>query len=139
MGRATEINRDELKFSKFVDRLRTRFNNLFHDLLKTQLILKGIVTIEDWENSLARTIRYNYVNDGYYAEIKESEMFKERMEIYRNLKDSEMIGNIYSKEWAMKNILKMTDIDIKDEQDKIEKEKEAEAPPEGEDDDTGQF
>ena len=139
MGRATEINRDELKFSKFVDRLRTRFNNLFHDLLKTQLILKGVISIEDWENSLARSIRYNYVNDGYYAEIKESEMFKERMEIYRNLKDSEMIGNIYSKEWAMKNILKMTDIDIKDEQDKIEKEKEAEAPPEGEDDDTGQF
>ena len=139
MGRATEINRDELKFSKFVDRLRTRFNNLFHDLLKTQLILKGIVTIEDWENSLARTIRYNYVNDGYYAEIKESEMFKERMEIYRNLKDSEMIGNIYSKEWAMKNVLKMTDIDIQDEKSKIEKEQEAEAPPEGEDDDTGQF
>jgi hypothetical protein len=137
MGRATEINRDELKFSKFVDRLRTRFNALFHDLLKTQLILKGIVTIEDWENSLARTIRYNYVNDGYYAEIKEAEMFKERMEIYRNLKDSEMIGNIYSKEWAMKNILKMTDIDIDEEQTKIEKEKEAEAPPEGEDD--GQF
>ena len=139
MGRATEINRDELKFSKFVDRLRTRFNNLFHDLLKTQLILKGIVTIEDWENSLARTIRYNYVNDGYYAEIKESEMFKERMEIYRNLKDSEMIGNNYSKEWAMKNVLKMTDIDIQDEKSKIEKEQEAEAPPEGEDDDTGQF
>jgi hypothetical protein len=137
MGRATEINRDELKFSKFVDRLRTRFNALFHDLLKTQLILKGIVTIEDWENSLARTIRYNYVNDGYYAEIKEAEMFKERMEIYRNLKDSEMISNIYSKEWAMKNILKMTDIDIDEEKKKIEKEKEAEAPPEGEDD--GQF
>ena len=137
MGRATEINRDELKFSKFVDRLRTRFNALFHDLLKTQLILKGIISIEDWENSLARTIRYNYVNDGYYAEIKEAEMFKERMEIYRNLKDSEMIGNIYSKEWAMKNILKMTDIDIDEEKTKIEKEKEAEAPPEGEDD--GQF
>ncbi len=96
-------------------------------------------TIEDWENSLARTIRYNYVNDGYYAEIKESEMFKERMEIYRNLKDSEMIGNIYSKEWAMKNVLKMTDIDIQDEKSKIEKEQEAEAPPEGEDDDTRQF
>ena len=139
MGRATEINRDELKFSKFVDRLRTRFNALFHDLLKTQLILKGIISIEDWENSLARTIRYNYVNDGYYAEIKEAEMLKERMEIYRNLKDSELIGNVYSKEWAMKNVLKMTDIDIDEEKDKIEKEKEAEAPPEGEDDDTGQF
>ena len=139
MGRATEINRDELKFSKFVDRLRTRFNALFHDLLKTQLILKGIISIEDWENSLARTIRYNYVNDGYYAEIKEAEMLKERMEIYRNLKDSELIGNVYSKEWAMKNVLKMTDIDIDEEKSKIEKEKEAEAPPEGEDDDTGQF
>ncbi len=66
-------------------------------------------------------------------------MLKERMEIYRNLKDSELIGNVYSKEWAMKNVLKMTDIDIDEEKSKIEKEKEAEAPPEGEDDDTGQF
>ena len=70
LGRSTEINRDELKFQKFIDRVRTRFAHLFYGILKKQLILKGIVTIEDWENSLARTIRYNYVNDGYYAEIE---------------------------------------------------------------------
>ena len=98
LGRSTEVSRDEIKFTKFVSRLRNRFNSLFHDLLKTQLILKGIVTIEDWDNTLSQTIKYEYVNDGYFAEIKESEMFKDRMEIYRNMKDNEMIGNVYSKD-----------------------------------------
>ena len=91
LGRSTEVSRDEIKFTKFVSRLRNRFNSLFHDLLKTQLILKGIITIEDWDNTLSQTIKYEYVNDGYFAEIKESEMFKDRMETYRNVKDSEMI------------------------------------------------
>tara|TARA_R100000742_G_C4238746_1_gene58840 strand:- start:171 stop:794 length:624 start_codon:yes stop_codon:yes gene_type:complete len=147
MGRATEINRDELKFSKFVQRLRNRFNALFHDLLKTQLILKGIITIEDWENNLARTIRYDYVNDGYYAEIKESEMFKDRMQVMSDMKSNEMVGQYYSKDYVMKNILKMTDAQIMDEQEKIaaeakEAEAEKEQPENGEeegDNDDGQF
>ena len=141
MGRATEINRDELKFSKFVQRLRNRFNALFHDLLKTQLILKGIITIEDWDNTLARTIRYDYVNDGYYAEIKESEMFKDRMLVMADMKSNEMVGSYYSKDYVMKNILKMTDIQIIEEQEKIEQEKkDAEQSVDGEgDNDDGQF
>jgi hypothetical protein len=125
LGRSTEVSRDELKFTKFVSRLRNRFNVLFHDLLKTQLILKGVVTIEDWEATLSQTIKYEYVNDGYFAEIKESEMFKDRMEIYRNMKDNEMIGNVYSKEWAMKNVLKMTDEEIEELQKQIENEKQS--------------
>jgi hypothetical protein len=122
LGRSTEINRDELKFTKFVSRLRNRFNTLFHDLLKTQLILKGIVTIEDWDNSLSQSIKYHYVNDGYFAEIKENEMFKERMEIYRNVKENGMMGDVYSKDYVMKRILKMTDAELEDEKDKIKSE-----------------
>ena len=122
LGRSTEINRDELKFTKFVSRLRNRFNTLFHDLLKTQLILKGIVTVEDWDNSLSQSIKYHYVNDGYFAEIKESEMFKERMEIYRNVKENGMMGDVYSKDYVMKRILKMTDAELEDEKDKIKSE-----------------
>ena len=122
LGRSTEINRDELKFTKFVSRLRNRFNTLFHDLLKTQLILKGIVTIEDWENSLSQTIKYHYVNDGYFAEIKESEMFKERMDIFRSVKESGMLGDVYSKDFVMKRILKMTDAEVEEEKDKIKDE-----------------
>jgi len=122
LGRSTEINRDELKFTKFVSRLRNRFNTLFHDLLKTQLVLKGIVTIEDWENSLSQTIKYHYVNDGYFAEIKESEMFKERMDIFRSVKESGMLGDVYSKDFVMKRILKMTDAEVEEEKDKIKDE-----------------
>jgi hypothetical protein len=137
LGRSTEINRDELKFTKFVSRLRNRFNTLFHDLLKTQLILKGIVTIEDWENSLSQTIKYHYVNDGYFAEIKESEMFKERMEIYRAIKDNEMLGTVYSKDFAMKRILKMTETEIQEQKEKIEQEK-SDEPEQGQDDNDDQ-
>ena len=138
LGRSTEVSRDEIKFTKFVSRLRNRFNSLFHDLLKTQLILKGIITIEDWEKTLSQTIKYDYVSDGYFAEIKESEMFKDRMEIYRNMKDNEMIGNVYSKDWAMKNVLKMTDEEIEELQKQIENEKQN-APDQDDGDEGGQF
>tara|TARA_B100000902_G_C27033989_1_gene775926 strand:- start:222 stop:827 length:606 start_codon:yes stop_codon:yes gene_type:complete len=140
LGRSTEINRDELKFTKFVSRLRNRFNTIFHDLLKTQLVLKGIVTIEDWENSLSQTIKYHYVNDGYFAEIKESEMFKERMEIYRSVKENGMMGDLYSKDYVMKRILKMTDAEIEEEKEKIKGEissGELPDPKEKQDDDGG--
>ena len=122
LGRSTEVSRDELKFTKFVQRLRNRFNSLFHDLLKTQLILKGIVTIEDWDRRLSQTIKYEYVEDGYFSEIKENEIFKERMEIFRNMKDNEMIGNVYSKDWAMKHVLKMNDEEISTQKAEIEAE-----------------
>jgi len=119
LGRSTEVSRDEIKFTKFVSRLRNRFNSLFHDLLKTQLILKGIITIEDWENTLSQTIKYEYVNDGYFAEIKESEMFKDRMETYRNVKDSGMLGTVLSRDYMMKRILKFSEAEIIEQQEKI--------------------
>ena len=140
LGRSTEVSRDELKFTKFVSRLRNRFNTLFHDLLKTQLILKGIVTIEDWDNALSQTIKYEYVNDGYFAEIKESEMFKDRMEIYRTVKDSGMLGTVLSRDYMMKQILKMSEAEIIEQQEKIKNEIEAglyKGP--GDDEDQGGF
>ena len=145
-GRGTEITTlpggsnlgeiDDIKY--FQKKLFQSLNVPFHDLLKTQLILKGIITIEDWDNTLSQTIKYDYVSDGYFAEIKESEMFKDRMEIYRSMKDNEMIGNVYSKEWAMKNVLKMTDEEIEELQKQIENEKQN-APDQGDDDEGGQF
>jgi len=125
LGRSTEVSRDEIKFTKFVSRLRNRFNVLFHDLLKTQLVLKGIVTIEDWETTLSQTIKYEYVNDGYFAEIKESEMFKDRMETYRNVKDSGMLGTVLSRDYMMKRILKMSEAEVIEQQEKIKTEIEA--------------
>ena len=122
LGRSTEVNRDEIKFTKFISRLRNRFNTLFHDILKTQLILKGVITIEDWENSLSQMIKYEYVNDGYFAEIKESEMFKDRMEIYRAMKDNGMIGTVYSMDYVNKHILKLNDNEIERERETIQQE-----------------
>ena len=139
LGRSTEVSRDELKFTKFVQRLRNRFNYLFHDLLKTQLVLKGIVTIEAWDNQLSQTIKYEYVEDGYFSEIKENEIFKERMEIFRNMKDNEILGNVYSKEWAMKHVLKMNDEEIEEQKEKIENEKQEAPDQEGDEEDQGGF
>jgi len=141
LGRSTEVSRDEIKFTKFVSRLRNRFNSLFHDLLKTQLILKGIATIEDWDNTLSQTIKYEYVNDGYFAEIKESEMFKDRMETYRNVKDSGMLGTVLSRDYMMKQILKMSEAEIIEQQEKIADEIKAGLykGPEEEGDDQGGF
>ena len=141
LGRSTEVSRDEFKFTKFVSRLRNRFNSLFHDLLKTQLILKGIATIEDWDNTLSQSIKYEYVNDGYFAEIKESEMFKDRMETYRNVKDSGMLGTVLSRDYMMKRILKMSEAEIIEQQEKIADEIKAGLykGPEEEGDDQGGF
>ena len=125
LGRSTEVSRDEIKFTKFISRLRNRFNTLFHDLLKTQLVLKGVVTIEDWDATLSQTIKYEYVNDGYFAEIKESEMFKDRMETYRNVKESGMLGTVLSRDYMMKRILKMSEAEVIEQQEKIASEIEA--------------
>ena len=120
LGRATEINRDELKFTKFVGRLRSRFNELFHDLLKTQLLLKGIVTEDDW-NQIKEDIRYDYVKDNQFTEIKNQEIFRERLSLLRDAQD--LVGEYLSKEWVQKNILRQNEDDIEMINKQIEKEK----------------
>ena len=120
LGRTTEITRDEVKFKKFIDRLRKRFSDLFYQLLKTQLLLKGIITKEDW-NEWKETITFDYIEDNYFSELKQSEMIRERFEMMSTVQD--YIGKYVSHEWAIKNILRFNDDEIKDMAAQIEQEK----------------
>ena len=106
MGRENEISRDEVKFSKFIEKLRRKLNTLFLDILKTQLILKGISSSEDWE-IIKTHLLFNYVEDNFYAEIKESEMLKERM-VNVQVADA-FVGKYFSKRYIQREILKLTD------------------------------
>jgi hypothetical protein len=109
MGRAAEITRDELKFTKFVARLRKRFASLFNDILKTQLVLKGIITIEDW-TKIKEHIQYDYLKDGYFSELKNAEMLKERLSLANEI--SPYIGKYFSVNYIRKNVLRQSDEDI---------------------------
>ena len=109
LGRSSEILRDELKFAKFVGRLRKRFANLFNDLLRTQLILKNVVTPEDWE-VMRDHIQYDFLYDNQFAELKESELLQGRL---GNLATIEpYVGKYYSTEYVRKKILRQTDSEI---------------------------
>ena len=124
MGRAAEISRDELKFTKFVGRLRKKFTELFSDILRTQLILKGIIAEEDW--SLIRsTLTYDFVSDGHFSELKETEMMKERLVLLQTMEN--YIGKYFSNRYIRKNILKQTDREIEDLDKEITKEKSMES------------
>ena len=115
MGRSSEILRDELRFNKFVGRLRKRFSNMFLDMLKTQLLLKNVVTPEDW-TSMSEHIQFDYIYDNHFAELKNSELFNERM---GNLQQVEpYIGKYYSQDYIRREILHQTEEEII-EQDKI--------------------
>ena len=111
LGRAAEISRDELKFTKFVARLRKRFTQMFNDILKTQLVLKGVMTIEDWSN-IKEHIQYSFLKDGYFAELKNAEILRERINLAEQI--SPYVGKYYSVEYIRKNILRQTDEDIAD-------------------------
>ena len=109
LGRSTEINRDELKFQKFIGRLRSRFSSLFLDILKVQLQLKGIITEEDWSN-MKNDIAVDYIKDNYFTELKEMEILRERIATLDTVNN--YVGQYFSQEWVMKNVLQFTDDDI---------------------------
>ena len=115
LGRSTEITRDELKFTKFVQRLRKKFTELFNDFLKTQLILKGVIAEEDW-NVIQANIKYDFLQDGHFAELKESEMLKDRVLLADSLE--KYVGKYFSQEYVRKYIFKQSEKEIK-EQDKL--------------------
>lgn len=119
LGRSSEILRDELMFSKYVGRLRKRFSNVFHDLLKTQLILKNIVTPEDW-NKMSDHIQYDYLYDNHFAELKDSELMNERLNLMMAVQP--YVGTYYSQDYVKRKILRQTDQEIIDEKKIIEKE-----------------
>ena len=119
LGRATEITRDELKFTKFVQRIRKKFTPLFTDILKTQLLLKGVISLDDWK-LMQEHIQYDFLADGHFAELKDGELLNERL---NNLGTIEAyIGTFFSKEYVMKKVLRMTDNEIEEMQRQINKE-----------------
>ena len=120
LGRTSEITRDEFKFQKFIGRLRRRFSDLFMNILKKQLLLKGIITEDDWE-SWKGDLHVDYITDNYFSELKNSEMLRERVNMLREVEP--YLGTFYSKEWTQKNILMLTDDDIKTMNDQMEQEK----------------
>ena len=119
LGRSTEITRDEVKFKKFIDRLRKRFSDLFMQLLKTQLLLKGIITESDWKD-WKENISFDYIEDNYFSELKQSEMLRERFDMLSNL--DEYVGKYISNEWIRKNVLRQTDDEIEEIQKQIDAE-----------------
>ncbi len=123
-SRGGEISRDEIKFTKFVTKLRKKFSDLFYTLLRTQLIAKGIISNDEWED-YKQNIDFIFSDDGYFSEIKKLEMIRERVEILDTISSSEMVGRYYSVEWVRKNILMQTDDEIKAMDAVMAKEKEA--------------
>lgn len=121
-GRVSEITRDELKFSKFIRRLRTRFSNLFDTLLEKQLILKGVLDPEEWAE-IKDTIRYDFMKDNYFEELKQTEILREKVTMLRDIE--EQIGKYYSREWVIKNVLFMSGDDMREMQKQMDKEKAA--------------
>ena len=119
LGRTTEINRDEVKFSKFINRLRQRFSSLFTDILRVQLLLKNIIKEDDWYE-IKDAIEYIWTRDSHFAELKQNEILRERLEVLSSL--DEYIGKYYSNEWVRKNVLRQSqdEIDEMDKQIKIE-------------------
>ena len=111
MGRASEITRDEVKFSKLIDRLRARFNHVFIKTLEKQLVLKGIITTEDWK-SIAPFLDFIYARDNFFAELKDAEILRERMTTVQQMMQEGIIGKYYSHHWVRVNILKQTDEDM---------------------------
>ena len=119
LGRSTEITRDELKFTKFVQRIRKKFTPLFTDILKTQLLLKGVISPDDWPD-MQEHIQYDFLQDGHFAELKDAELLNDRINTLDAVQS--YIGTFFSKDYVMKKVLRMNDAEIQHMQDQIKKE-----------------
>ena len=126
IGRSSEITRDEVKFNKFIMRLRSRFSILFDELLEIQLALKGVLTRAEWKE-MKQDIHFDFQEDNHFTELKDTEIMQGRLQILGEI-DS-YVGRYFSGDWVRKNVLRMTEQDIKDEQKQIDKE-ESDAPDE---------
>jgi hypothetical protein len=131
LGRASEISRDEIKFGKFIRRLRARFSILFDKILEKQLILKGVIAPEEWA-AIQSAIRYDYMVDNHFEELKESEMLQNRLQILRDI--DEYKGEYFSKNWIRKKVLFMNEDEIEDIDKQIDDEKQNEPDDEGDSD-----
>jgi hypothetical protein len=119
LGRASEITRDELKFTKFVQRIRKKFVPMFTDILKTQLLLKGVIASEDWP-LIQEHVQYDFLQDGHFAELKDAELLNDRIQALDGIQS--YIGTFFSKEYVLKKVLRMNDSEIDDMRIQIGKE-----------------
>ena len=122
LGRSTEINRDEVKFQKFIDEIRKRFSKLFTEILRKQLILKGIITDGDW-NLWKNDITVDFLRDNHFAELKDSEILQNRLNTMDQI--SQYVGEYFSREWVMKNVMQMSEEDIDEMKAQVEAENSA--------------
>jgi len=120
LGKSTEITRDEIKFSKFIQRLRKKFGELFQDMLKTQLVLKGVMKPEDWDH-IKEYMVYDFKDDNHFQELKEIEILNERMTAFQAIND--YVGVYYSVEYIRRYILQQSDSEIAEIDKQIEAEK----------------
>ena len=121
LGRSTEITRDELKFTKFVQRIRKKFTPLFTDILKTQLLLKGIIAPDDWP-LMQEHIQYDFLQDGHFAELKDAELLENRIQSLESIQS--YVGTFFSKEYVLKKVLRMNDAEIDEMRKQIQRETE---------------
>ena len=121
LGRSSEITRDELKFDKFIDKLRSRFSTLFDELLERQLALKGICTPEEW-NEFKQYIHYDFIKDNNFTELKEAELLQNRMQTLQLL--DPYIGRFFSEKWVKTNVLRFNDDEIETMQEEMDEEAE---------------
>ena len=119
LGRSTEISRDEVKFQKFIDRLRRRFSGLFMNILRKQLLIKGIITEQDWEE-WKDDIYVDFMKDNHFTELKEMEILRERVGLMNEV--TQYVGEYFSKDWVMRNVLQLSEDDMKDMQKEIDAE-----------------
>ena len=119
IGRSDNITRDELKFTKFVQRLRKKFSVLFADILKTQLVLKGVIAVEEWD-TIKEHIQFDYLQDGHFTELKNAEILRERLDMLGQIES--YVGTYFSKEYVRKHVLRMTDDEIEEIEDQIKDE-----------------
>ena len=119
LGRSTEITRDELKFTKFVQRLRKKFTELFNDLLRTQLVLKSIINDDDWI-AIKEKIKYDFLQDGHFSELKNAELLRERIALANDVRD--YVGKYFSVDYVRRNILKQSEREMADIDNQIKKE-----------------
>ena len=119
LGRASEITRDELKFTKFVQRLRKKFTELFSDLLRTQLVLKQVISEQDW-HIVRDCIMYDFIQDGHFAELKNAELQRERLALANEMR--EYVGKFYSVQYIRKNVLKQSDREMETMDKQIKQE-----------------
>jgi Bacteriophage T4-like portal protein (Gp20) len=121
IGRSTEISRDEVKFNKFIVRLRKKFSMLFSNALRVQLVAKNIIKPDEWDDIVSK-IKYDYLEDNHYSELKDAEILTQRVQILQQL--DPYVGKYYSQAWIRKNVLRLDEEDIKQIEKEIEEEKE---------------